>query len=135
MSLKTRARAKHSAMAFVIAVTAAGRAHQSGALTPALGHVANALSGAKLFVSGDSPARRQADEWRRSRPADAALMTYVASQATARWIGEWTRDVRAEVSDVARRAAGVGAVPVFVAYNIPNRDCGNSSAGGASNAQ
>ncbi|MBO0745132.1 MAG: glycoside hydrolase family 6 protein, partial [Candidatus Dormibacteraeota bacterium] len=38
---------------------------------------------------------------------------------------------RVQLQSVAGRAAGKGQVPVFVAYNIPGRDCGGLSAGGA----
>ena len=38
-----------------------------------------------------------------------------------------TQSIKAE----AQRAAGKGTVPVFVAYNIPFRDCAQFSAGGA----
>jgi endoglucanase len=41
------------------------------------------------------------------------------------------RDVRREVDALVSRITGAGALPVFVAYNIPHRDCGLFSAGGA----
>src|SRR5438552_14577509 len=91
----SRARVKHSAAAVIAIVAAICAARQGGALAP-LFDAANALAGEKLFVNMDSPARRQAEEWRGSRPADAALISYIASQATARWIGGWTQDVRGE---------------------------------------
>jgi endoglucanase len=91
----------------------------------------SALAGAKLFVSGDSPATRQASEWNSNRPSDAALMHRIASQPVAKWLGAWSGDVRAAVHSYSSAAAATGRVPVFVAYNITNRDCGSHSAGGA----
>jgi endoglucanase len=89
------------------------------------------LVGARVWQNPDSPARRQADSWRNSRPADATLMDRIASQPVAEWIGGWTGDVRSHVRSIVDRAASGGTVPVFVAYNIPNRDCGGYSASGA----
>jgi endoglucanase len=89
------------------------------------------LVGATIWRNTDSPARRQADAWRSSRPADAALMDRIASQPVAQWIGGWSGDVRSHVSGIVSRAQSAGSVPVFVAYNIPHRDCGGYSASGA----
>ena len=93
-----------------------------------------ALTGSKLFVAPSSAAKQQADAWQTSRPKDAALLRYIASQPVAQWIGGWTSDVRSAVQSTAQAANAQGAMPVFVAYNIPNRDCGSYSAGGASSA-
>jgi endoglucanase len=58
-------------------------------------------------------------------------MDRIASQPIAQWIGGWTGNVRRHVRNVVSRAASDGTVPVFVAYNIPHRDCGGYSASGA----
>jgi endoglucanase len=89
---------------------------------------ATALSGSLLYTNPSSSAQRQADAWRVTRPADAAQMDKIASQPVAMWLGEWSGDVRATVSGAVSRAAG--RMSVFVAYNIPGRDCGGYSAGG-----
>jgi endoglucanase len=106
----------------------------SGAILAPVANAANALAGRKLFVNIASPARKQADSWLKSRPADAQLLSYIAAQPTARWINEWAGDPGDAVSRITRDANGQGATPVLVAYNIPNRDCGSYSAGGASSA-
>ena len=119
---------RNSALAFV----ATGAAYQTvSAVAP---NMLPRLAGSKLFVGGQSPARKQADAWRRARPQDAAMLDRIASQPTAKWIGGWVSDVRAEVARVSSSAAAQGAVPVFVAYNIPSRDCGSYSSGGSSNS-
>jgi endoglucanase len=94
-------------------------------------HGANVLVGARIFRNPDSPASRQAAAWRNSRPADASMMDRIASQPIAQWIGGWTGNVRRHVRGIVARAESDGAVPVFVAYNIPHRDCGGYSASGA----
>ena len=94
----------------------------------------NPLAGEKLFVDPGSNARRQADSWRSSRPADAKLIDIIAQQPQAVWIGEWSGNPRGAVSNMVKQIGSVDALPVMVAYNIPNRDCGSHSAGGAKNA-
>jgi len=95
---------------------------------------ANPFSGKRLYVDPNSPAKRQAETWRRSRPADAALMDQIARRPTARWFGDWVTNVGREVNQAVTTITGAGALPVFVAYRIPARDCGSFSAGGARNA-
>ena len=111
-----------------------GACEASSALVPEVADVLSSLTGLKLFVSDESPARRQADEWRASRPQDAALMDRMASEPVARWIGDWNTDVRGDVAKYLTAAISRGTTPVLVAYNIPNRDCGSYSAGGSPSA-
>ena len=102
---------------------------ETGSSSPS---VTSAIHGARLYVSTTgNPARAQVESWRTSRPADAAMMERIASQPIARWLGDWNADVRTAASEHAARAQAAGAVPVFVAYNIPNRDCGGYSGGGS----
>lgn len=56
----------------------------------------------------------------------------IASQPTARWFGGWNADVQADANGLVSAAAAQGALATLVAYNIPARDCGSYSAGGAS---
>lgn len=94
----------------------------------------SALANMKLFVNPQSPAAAQANAWQSSRPADAALMRYIAAQPVATWFGDWNTNITSDVRAVVQNAASTGSVPVLVAYNIPERDCGSYSAGGASSA-
>jgi endoglucanase len=59
----------------------------------------------------------------------------IASQATAIWLGGWNADVRQTANANVSAAAAQGALATFVLYNIPARDCGSYSAGGASGSQ
>ncbi|HEX8867247.1 MAG TPA: glycoside hydrolase family 6 protein, partial [Lentzea sp.] len=56
----------------------------------------------------------------------------IASVPQARWYTTTnTSTVRAEVSSFVGAAASAGKIPILVVYNIPNRDCGGASGGGA----
>src|SRR5690242_4083327 len=120
-------------VALTVAVCATFIPRGGGAQTVSRAFI-NLFSGAKLFVDPASAAKRQADAWRKSRPADAALMDKIAAQPLAQWMGGWNVDIGRDVSNAVSRITGANALPVFVAYNIPNRDCGQYSAGGAGNA-
>ena len=102
---------------FAMSPDAAARWHARA--DDAVRTVSNALTGVRLFADPGSAAQREADALRRSRPDDAALMRRIAAQPVARWIGGWARDVEGEVARIVGAAAGRGAVPVLVAYNIP----------------
>jgi endoglucanase len=87
------------------------------------------LVGSKLWVDPYSSAAKTADAWRTTRPADATQMDKIAAQSQAIWIGNWNTNVATDVSNFTTKVAAAGAVPVFVAYNIPQRDCGGLSGG------
>lgn len=87
---------------------------------------------AALWVNPDSRAAREVRRHEaQGRDTDAELLSRIAGEPVAEWIGEAPRE-RARA--VTRRAARDGRVPVLVAYHIPYRDCGNHSAGGAEGA-
>ncbi|MDQ3069484.1 MAG: glycoside hydrolase family 6 protein [Acidobacteriota bacterium] len=94
----------------------------------------NPFAGKRLYVDPNSQAKRQAEIWKRSRPADAALIARIANQPVARWLGGWVADIRREVNQAVSSMVGAGSLPVLVAYNIPYRDCGSYSAGGSATA-
>ena len=81
-------------------------------------------------IFGEHPeAGEQAAAWRADRPADAAAMQRIADTPAAVWFGDWTTQVTRDVAQVVKAAGR--ATPVLVAYNIPGRDCGGYSSGGA----
>lgn len=69
-----------------------------------------------------------------AQSSDSAILQRLAAQPVAAWFGDWNSNVQADVNSYVSGAAVRGAVPVLVAYNIPNRDCGGQSAGGTSDA-
>ena len=69
---------------------------------------------------------------RQHRVRDALRIAALESKPKAVWVTKGTpADARAAVKGTVHRASHQHAVPVLVAYNVPGRDCGGLSAGGA----
>jgi endoglucanase len=83
----------------------------------------------RLFIPLGSPAQAQVRAWTATRPSDARLIERIASQPVAVWLGH--ADARATVSRTLADAERQKALPIFVTYFLPDRDCGGYSAGGA----
>lgn len=74
-----------------------------------------------------------AAEWVRQHPGDprAAGIRGIAAQPQAAWLTDPDPGRQsAEVQSYTATSASQRAVPVLVAYAIPNRDCGGASSGG-----
>lgn len=82
------------------------------------------------YTNADQARRRIRDE----NPGEAALVSKIADTPQARWLGDWSGDVATAVKNTVNAAKMRREVPLFIAYNIPNRDCGQYSAGGAAEA-
>ena len=95
----------------------------------------NPLLGAKLFVDPESLAMLQANRFRASDPAKAALFDKIAQQPQGLWMGEWNTNIFRAVEHFVNRAKAASAVPIVIAYNIPLRDCGQYSQGGMSSKE
>lgn len=91
-------------------------------------------SAPEFWVDPQSPAARQVTRWKdEGRDRDADLLRQISEQPAAVWpSGE---DPGPSVRRATRGAEKDGSTAVLVAYNIPNRDCGQHSAGGAADAQ
>jgi endoglucanase len=64
--------------------------------------------------------------------ADAALLEKIATTPSAVWFGDWLGpDPGAAVAKTVARAHAAGAYPLLVVYDLPSRDCGGHSSGGA----
>jgi len=87
----------------------------------------NPLAGARLYVDPNNTAKREAVRL----PHLASLLNKIGDNPTARWFGDWNPSIQSDVNGYVTAASSAGAVPVLIAYNIPGRDCGNYSAGGA----
>lgn len=94
----------------------------------------NPFAGERLYVDPDSNPAKQVRAWSSSRPGDAALMNKIASQPMAIWMGDWDTNPATTAREITSAARGSGALPLLVLYNIPIRDCGSYSAGGADSA-
>jgi len=88
-----------------------------------------------LYVNDYSLAALAAQNWRASRPTDAKLLDKIAGQPTGQWVGEWSGDPETVVHNFGKATNANGTVPVLVAYNVPNRDCGQYSAGGSKSGE
>lgn len=85
-----------------------------------------------LYVDPESSPAQQARRWAAdpARSGDRALIQRLAAQPMGVWLtDDASGPLRA--ARTARAADRRGRTPVFVAYNIPGRDCGLYSAGGA----
>jgi endoglucanase len=76
-----------------------------------------------------------AAEWVAANPGDsrtAVIRDRIAAVPQARWFTTTnTSAVRGEVDAYVGAAAAAGTIPIMVVYDIPNRDCGGASGGGA----
>ena len=96
--------------------------------------VTGSLGGLSIHSEPDSRAMRTVASWQSSRPEDAALIERMARTPQGTWFNGWQPDPGAAAATLTRQANDRGAVPVIVVYNIPNRDCGLHSSGGAASA-
>jgi endoglucanase len=94
----------------------------------------NPFESVHLYVNPYSQAASAAEEWQTSHPADAKLLRKIAEQPTGWWMGEWSGDIEPAVHNLGNASNSLGMVPVVVAYNVPNRDCGQYSKGGSTSA-
>lgn len=84
-----------------------------------------------LYVDPNHPAKHYADLWRNSYAHGAAMLDKIASQSGAKWFGGWNGNIFQDVKNYVDTVSGAGALPVMIVYNVPQRDCGSYSAGGA----
>jgi endoglucanase len=92
------------------------------------------LSGdVRFFVDPNSNAVRQVAQWKAARPADAALMEELAKAPVSFWLCGGDPGAAAKTRlDQCRKQK---VLPVFVLYNIPDRDAGQFSKGGEASAE
>jgi cellulase/cellobiase CelA1 len=122
---------------FVIDTSRNGAGRASGRVDPAAGSTSRALPGvgggplaSRLFTDPDT----QAANWVRAHPGDPraqAIRQRIANQPTAMWFGAWSGDITAAVSAYTAAASRQHKVPVLVAYDIPDTNCGGNSTKGS----
>lgn len=108
------------------------------AAAPAASPAAPAVAPTAAFPGLYADPHASAAEWVRSHASDpraAEIEAAIARQPVARWFGGWSGDIAAAVGGYVTQAAEARRTPVLVAYNIPQRDCGQHSAGGERSAQ
>nr|WP_280716664.1 glycoside hydrolase family 6 protein [Kitasatospora sp. MAP5-34] len=82
--------------------------------------------GQVFYVNDQASAARQLTQL---KGTEAAALARIADQPAALWLAG--ADARAKVQDLTARATAAGRTALLVAYDIPHRDCGQYSAGGA----
>jgi endoglucanase len=112
------------------AATAPARVAPAG-VAPAAGVTGSLPAGTVFYANPDSSVK----QWIAANPGDSrepVIASKVASQPQATWYTTYNPStIQSQVSALTSAAAAKGQVPVLVAYDIPNRDCGGASAGGA----
>lgn len=93
------------------------------------------FANAALYVDPTNNAKKTADSWRSYRPADATNMDKIGNSSQAKWLGGWNWDIYGDTKKYVDAASIQNKLPVMVAYNIPQRDCGSYSAGGTQASQ
>jgi len=95
----------------------------------------NPLARPPLYVDPHGPAAIQMARWQaEGRVREAAVLRKIADRPVADWVTGGPVPVAQRVGALVGRAQAAGQLPVLVAYNIPGRDCGGHSAGGAATA-
>lgn len=85
-----------------------------------------------FFVDPTTPAAAQVATWeQQGRTADAEEIRKIAEQPVPLWVSADPAAVEPETRAYVGRAAQAGQKPLVVGYNIPHRDCGSFSGGGA----
>lgn len=90
----------------------------------------NPFSGKTLFVDPDSQAYEAYLQAQSTNSSEAKQIKKIADTSQAAWFMGSSGSIEADVNAYVTRAADAHALPVLVAYNIPQRDCSGYSAGG-----
>ncbi|WP_261556639.1 glycoside hydrolase family 6 protein [Frankia tisae] len=111
------------------AVASTGAAALTAVVTATAG---DPFAAAALYVDPAGDAAQAVRTLRQSDPAGAQTLSRLADRSHADWFGDPDpATVRTRVADRIRVVRAAGALPVLVAYAIPQRDCGGGqSAGG-----
>lgn len=125
-----------SASAVASAPAANTSAGSAGTTYQSQAHIAAPpLSGPhSLYTDAAGDVAVNARAWAASNPSSATAMNRLASTPMAHWFTGSDSSTQAAVNDYVSAAYSASEMPVVVAYNIPDRDCGGASGGGASDA-
>jgi endoglucanase len=89
-------------------------------------------SASRLYVQ--SKPAVEASKASLTNPVDVALLQKILNQPGAMWLNGNQYDSNDAIQRVTAAARTSNTVPTFVLYNIPYRDCGSYSSGGAKSA-
>lgn len=80
----------------------------------------------------------QVDRWIQSNKEDwraKIFRDHLGNKPVFQWVGDWIPNIKRYVSGIVSHAKANDAIFQIVLYNIPNRDAGGFSAGGASSRE
>lgn len=158
---RDRRRTRTAVALGVVAVLLAGGALAVSVVSRVPNAAAGPFDGAQLYVDPASVAARAAEAEQvvptdrpsssatagtsggtDGDPSDAADQLAAAARLAAEPTAIWLvperypmSTVQDTVSDIVRSAERAGSMPVFTVYGVPERDCGNQSAGGLSSTE
>jgi endoglucanase len=89
---------------------------------------------ATLYANPSSNVASNARAWATANPSNAGAMNRLAATPMAQWFGDFSGNAQTGANQYVTAAIAASKVPVLVAYNIPQRDCGSYSSGGATSA-
>ncbi|QKW09237.1 glycoside hydrolase family 6 protein [Streptomyces sp. NA04227] len=119
-----------AALLLALGSLAAGCSGLTGSASAEQGPDGLGKTDSPFWVDRHGPAAEQVRQWRdQGREQDAKAIERIAEQPVAIWPGG--SGAAGAVRKVMRAAAEDRRTAVLVAYNIPHRDCGQHSAGGA----
>jgi endoglucanase len=95
----------------------------------------NPFTNARWWVDPYGQAHLRSLRAKKTDPEVSALLEKIARYGGADWVGEWTPYIETWIRKRVTLLTKNGALPFFVAYHIPKRDCGQYSAGGAARGQ
>jgi endoglucanase len=91
----------------------------------------NPFAGIEVYRAPYSNAENAQRRLEKDQPEQAALVAKIAREPQANWYGGWSGDIKTAVTNYVNAAERAGELALLVSYNVPNRDCGQYSAGGA----
>jgi cellulose 1,4-beta-cellobiosidase len=138
MDIRTKKLTSFSSLGVGLALALAGCAATmkpvavTPATTPHAPDGVNPFEGARLYVNPDYA--KTVKELATAHPEQAGLLTKMAALPTAIWLS-WiadTKDVPRYLDDALaqQKSGGQPVVPVFVVYDLPNRDCNAEASAG-----
>lgn len=89
------------------------------------------LAGAGLYINPDLSPAVQYRQAKNTNQPYAGQLAKIGTWPIATWFGGWNTDIEGDVDRLVDAAVSRQQIPVMVAYNIPQRDCGQYSSGGA----
>lgn len=107
----------------------------SGPDSPVVDHP-NPLAGDRFYVNPSGHAAAQERVWSgQGRTADVAWLQRISREPVATWFTGGGGSPYDAVSALSRQASSQATVPILTVYNVPGRDCGSYSGGGATDAR